>query len=47
MIYNDVYFEHVSVRNGNTNIHVLTFHKKKTHNTNDKRFSGETTIKEY
>lgn len=29
MIYNDVYFEHVSVRNGNTNI--LTFHKKKTH----------------
>lgn len=26
MIYNDVYFEHVSVRNGNTNI--LTFHKK-------------------
>lgn len=45
MIYNDVYFEHVSVRNGNTNI--LTFHKKKTHNTNDKRFSDETTIKEY
>lgn len=46
MIYNDVCFEPVSVRNGNTNTNIPLW--KKNHNKNEKnRFSGETTIKEY